>query len=193
MKEKFAALLAVLLLLTGCGQKTQMSDVAVLEEPEAVEEEAPAAEEPDPAPEEKPAELPVEEPDPEIPACEDGVAPEWDEAQFELTVVEDLIEDAVAYKLDQPTFTGLNGADKINSFYADIILNLENFCKSQIFNEAMEKSCIADAYGILDFARIIDGELQVQYRFRAEFSDETERENVRIDYFDVETGDRIEK
>ena len=191
MKRIFAAL-AVFLLLTGCGgpKMAETTDVIVMEEPQAA---APAPEAEQPA-EEEPAveQLPIEI-NPDVPMCEDGVEPDGEEADYEIEVVEDLVEDTVAYNLEKPVFQGLNGADKINSFYAEIILNLENFSKSQIFNEAMEKSCIADAYGNLDFARILDGELQVQYRFRAEFSDDTERENVRNDFFDIETGEPIEK
>ena len=183
MKRLFAAC-AALLLLTACGQTTDEPPIAETNPDQIVEEQTPA----EPEVEEIPMEI-----NPDLPACEDGVSPEGEQAVYEVVLVEGLIEDSVGYTIEKPVFKDLNGADNINAFYETIVLSVENFCKSQIYDTAMNKSTVASAYGTVDFATIYEDYIEIQYRFKAEYGDDTVDENVRNDRFDLETGEKIEQ
>ena len=192
MKKLLIAILAVLL-LAACASKE--APVPPVEEPEIVQppvEEAPVeAPKPEPVPE-----VPVEEPaepSPLLPVPEE--LPEEQPFSLERDVihVEGLIEDTIAYDLEQLVVSGVEGAEQINGFYEELVQQLEAHTKENIYPAVMEQHTGANVYGIVTHMKWDDTLVEVVYVYRVEYFNGTEPEEfTRTDHFDAVTGEKVE-
>lgn len=188
MKKLLIAVLA-LLMLTACS-KEQEAAAPPVEEPEVVH--TPVEEEKIPEePETAPVEIPTEIVDPE--SAEPAEEPE-DSApfQWEITHVEGLVEDTVAYDLELPVFSDADGADQINDFYEKVIDQLVTHTKENVYLAVMEKHTMANVYGTMLNLSWEEDWVEVEYEYRLEFLDDSAPDFfTRTDRFDLQTGERI--
>jgi len=183
MKKLLISLLAILM-LTGCGKQEAPVQPPV-EEPEVihtpVEEEQIVAQ-----PEEKPVEIPAQIVEPEKPS-EDDCPIEW-----ETIHVEGLIEDTIAYDLEQLTFSGVDGASIMSQFYASLVTQLENHIKETVYPAVMEQHTGANVYGVVSGINYSHEHFEATYEYRVEYLNGTEPQSfTRTDRFDVLTGEVI--
>ena len=183
MKKLFIAILAILM-LSACG-KQEVPEQPPVEEPEVIH--TPVEEEPIVAqPEQEPVEIPVEIVEPEKPA-EDDCPIEW-----ETIHVEGLIEDTIAYDLEQLTFSGVDGAEAMSQFYASLVAQLEKHTKETVYPAVMDLHTGANVYGIVSGINYSHEYFEATYEYRVEYLNGQEPESfTRIDRFDVLTGEVI--
>ena len=187
--KKLMILAMALLLLCACGKQEEPAAPVAPPMQEEVAE-APATDE---VPKE-PVEIPTEIVEPEEP--KEPSPAEVPEESFPLdwgmTCVEGLIEDTVAYQLDQPYFENMDCADKISEFYAALVTQLENHTKENVYPAVMEQHTGANVYGIMDAISWNDQWVEVEYTYRVEYLNGAKEEKFsRIDRFDLQTGEII--
>jgi len=187
MKKMIIALLAIVL-LTACG-KQEEPVAPIPEEPAAAEtpvEEKPAEDpvEEKPAPVEIPVQIVEPEAEPEQPSGENCPI------QWETTHLEGLIEDTVAYDLEMLTFSGVDGAEKMTRFYAELAAQLEKHTKENIYSVVMEQHTGANVYGRISNTNFSLDHFEATYEYRVEYLNGSEPESfTRTDRFDVHTGE----
>lgn len=186
MKKLLITALA-LCLLCGCAKN---SEVPVNQsEPEVP---SPAVTQPETVPDEKPVEMETEivEPSPdenEIPS--DDVPLEW-----QILEVDGLIEDTVAFGMEKPIFSGVDGAEVINSFYEALLAQLENHTRETVYPAVLDKHTGANVNGILDAISYSHQWVEVTYTYAVEYLDGSEPESfTRTDRFDLTTGELLEE
>lgn len=181
MKKWIAALLAILT-LTGC----QAAAPAPQEVPEEGHTQAsvPAVEQ-EPAEEEKTVEIPVEIVEPEKNYTEMNL-----DVDYETRTVEGLVEDTVGYIYTYPVFSGIDGAEAINTYYAQLMEYLENYARETVYAQAAERHTIADVSGTFEIVAADEGlQLGVQYTVSVSFGDEEAPSSFdRTDVFHPDTG-----
>lgn len=184
MKKLLITALA-LCLLCGCSKS---SNVPVTEpEPEVP---SPAISQPEIVYEEQPVEMETEivEPSPdenEIPS--DDVPLEW-----EILEVDGLIEDTVAFGMEKPIFSGVDGAETINSFYDALYDQLENHTRETVYPAVLDKHTGANVYGTVGSISYSHQWVEVPYTYEVEYLDGSDPESfTRTDRFDLTTGELL--
>ena len=185
MKKLIAAVLAILC-LAGCAAKKEYTPDAMPAAPVEQPVQTPVKEEtPPPA-----AEVPVEINTPEAPKQEQAEQEPVQQVEFTDQPVEGLVGDAVGYILSVPVFSGYPAAGTINGFYTAMVADLEKYTEEKVHTQCLEKSCVANVYGEVTAVDLLNGELTVIYEYRVEYSNAEEPSiNIRIDHFNVQTGE----
>lgn len=185
MKKMLIALLAVLM-LTACGKQEEPAAAPSMPE-EVVQtpvEEAPVVET-----EQEPVEIPVQVEEPQEPSPEEIPEEEFP-LEWEITHVTGLIEDALAYDLEQISVSEIDGRDAINAFYEKLIGQLEAHTKETIYPAVMEQHAMANVYGKMQAISWNEEWVEVEYEYRIEYLDGSDPESfTRTDRFDVKTGE----
>ena len=190
MKKYIAALLAVLC-LAGCSAKEEKADmVGVTVVTQQQEDVSPAPK--------LPEELPVEEviveeqPVEEIPVEETPMKGE--PMEYESLMVDGLVEDAIGYGFEIPVFADLEGAEKINEFYEALVDQLTEYTKQTVYEAVQEQGTMANVFGEVTFAERQGDLLAVGYAFHVQLAGEEElKSSDRTDYFNMQTGELVEK
>ena len=187
MKKFLIALLAILM-LTACGKQDEPAAAPPMPE-EVVQtpvEEAPVVE-----PEQEPIEMPVQVEEPQEPSPEE--IPEDDSALIhEIIHVEDLIEDTVAYNLEQPVFSDFAGAEQVNTFYEVLVQQLAEHTKENVYPAVMEQHTMANVCGVVEYLHWDADQVQVTYQYQVEYLNDTPADTFsRTDCFDLKTGEII--
>ena len=190
MKKLLIALLAMVL-LTACGRQEEPAAPVAPPIPEQTVQ-APVKEAPAVDPEDVPIKIPVQvegsqepqEPSPwEIPEKEFPL--EW-----EITHVTGLIEDAVAYDLEQIIVSEIDGKDAVNVFYEKLVAQLEAHTKETIYPAIMEQHGMANVYGAMKAISWNEEWVEVEYEYRVEYLNGSDPDSfTRTDRFDVHTGE----
>ncbi len=187
MKRLIAAVLVVLC-LAGCSskpEKTDMVGVSVVTKQEEPVTQTPVVEE---APAE-PEEVVVEEPQEEL--TQEAAPDAIDTYALSEDKLEGLVGDTIGYSFDTPVFAGFDAADQVTAFYADLAAHLENYTKETVNEACLEAGLMASVYGEITDTNLVNNglALEIQYEFRVEYSDGTEKINSRVDTFDIQTGE----
>lgn len=182
MKKWIAAILAVLL-LTGCqAQPTEQPEVPADPEPvvtQPVEEDTPVEEPPETV------EIPVETVEQEPYYTEMNL-----DVAYDIQTVEGLVEDSIGYVYEYPVFSGLDGAEEINTYYEEMMVFLESYARETVYPQAADRHTIANVYGTFEIVAADEGlQLGVKYTVSVEFADAEEPESFdRTDVFHPDTG-----
>jgi len=190
--KKLCIVLLALLMLTACGRQEAAQPPVAPPDPEPVTAEVPEEPaEPEPVPEEEPVEIPTQIVEPQEPSPEE-IPEEIYPLEWEAVHVEGLIEDTVAYDLEQPVFAGTDGAETISGFYTDLVTQLESHTREQVYPAVMEQHTGANVYGKVSHMKWNDQWVEVLYLYRVEYLNDTPAEEfTRVDRFDLTTGEWI--
>ena len=175
MKRLFAFIFAMIFL---CGCQT--------EPPVEIPEEKPAAEAPvveeTPA---EPVEIPVETVEPEKYYTEMNL-----DAPYETLTSEGLVEDSVGYIYEYPVFSEIAGAEKINTYYTELMDFLADYAKEVVYPQCADRYTIANVNGTFEIDAADEGlQLAIVYTVTVQFADADEPESFsRTDVFHPDTG-----
>lgn len=198
--KHFLTLFLLLFLCTACSSGNMRSVPVPEAPPEQIRS---SAVQPLPQAEEAlspPAQSALPEPAPvSPPRNQDPAAPPEQEAgtddasvcplSWEILSEDGMVEDAVAFDLQQPVFSGADGADSINAYYDELITSLIHHTRDKIYTAVMEAHTMANVCGTADIQAVSSGEIAVCYTYDVEYvsqlAPQSFSQTVR---FDVITG-----
>ena len=177
--KKLLAIILMMLTLTGCSfvmmskNKPHDPEDMLKPDPELTAESA----------EEEIVVVPVEEPEAELVE---------EEMPYESFMVDGVVEDTIGFGFEIPEFD-CPGSEKIGEFFEWFVMNMEEYTKDVVYENAMSRSCIASVYGTVDSATATGDLLQVTYSYACQYSDSEEPEvETTVMCFDMITGDLVE-
>jgi uncharacterized protein YraI len=114
--------------------------------------------------------------------------------EYESLMVDGLVEDAIGYGFEIPVFADLEGAEKINEFYEALVDQLTEYTKQTVYEAVQEQGTMANVFGEVTFAERQGDLLAVGYAFHVQLAGEEElKTSDRTDYFNMQTGELVEK
>ena len=141
------------------------------------------------------------EPEPVVQEAEEEIEPEIEEPKAEITeeempyeslMVDGVVEDTIGYGFEIPQFD-CPGSEKIGEFFDRFVMNMEDYTKDVVYENAMSRSCIASVDGTVDSAAVAGDLLRVTYSYACRYSDSEEPEvETTVMCFDMTTGDLVE-